>query len=62
VSLKGGGATLIIVTHNIISARKMGDTLAMLHDGKIVAQGTARELDQSDNELVRAFMTSQHAG
>ena len=62
VELKRGGATLIIVTHNIPSARKMGDMLAMLHEGKIVAQGTARELDQSDNELVRAFMTSQHAG
>lgn len=62
LELKRGGATLIIVTHNIPSARKMGDTLAMLHEGKIVAQGTAGELDQSDNALVRAFMTSQHAG
>ena len=57
-----GGTTLIIVTHNIPSARKLGDTLAMLHDGQIVAQGTTEELDRSDNEMVRAFMTSQHAG
>jgi len=57
-----GGTTLIIVTHNIPSARKLGDTLAMLHEGQIVAQGTTEELDRSDNEMVRAFMTSQHAG
>jgi phospholipid/cholesterol/gamma-HCH transport system ATP-binding protein len=56
------GATLIIVTHNIPSARKLGDTLAMLHEGKIIARGTGEELDRSDNEMVRAFMTSQHAG
>lgn len=53
---------MIIVTHNIPSARKMGDTLAMLHEGQIVAQGTTDELDRSDNDMVRAFMTSQHAG
>lgn len=59
---RSGGTTLIIVTHNIPSARKMGDTLAMLHEGEIVAQGTTEELDRSDNDMVRAFMTSQHAG
>ena len=59
---RSGGTTLIIVTHNIPSARKMGDTLAMLHEGQIVAQGTVDEMDRHDNELVRAFMTSQHAG
>ena len=59
---RSGGTTLIIVTHNIPSARKMGDTLAMLHEGQIVAQGTTEELDRSDNDMVRAFMTSQHAG
>jgi phospholipid/cholesterol/gamma-HCH transport system ATP-binding protein len=59
---RSGGTTLIIVTHNIPSARKMGDTLAMLHEGQIVAQGTVDEMDRSDNEMVRTFMTSQHAG
>jgi phospholipid/cholesterol/gamma-HCH transport system ATP-binding protein len=59
---RSGGTTLIIVTHNIPSARKLGDNLAMLHEGQIVAQGTTEELDRSDNDMVRAFMTSQHAG
>jgi phospholipid/cholesterol/gamma-HCH transport system ATP-binding protein len=57
-----GGVTLIVVTHNIPSARRLGDELAMLHDGRIIARGTAAELDRSSDPLVRAFMTSQHAG
>lgn len=57
-----GGTTLIIVTHNIPSARRLGDTLAMLHGGRIVEQGTADALARSSNEMVRAFLTSQYAG
>ena len=34
----------------------------MLHEGRILARGTAAELDRSDNEMVRAFMQSQHSG
>jgi phospholipid/cholesterol/gamma-HCH transport system ATP-binding protein len=57
-----GGTTLLVVTHNISSARRLGDRLIMLHEGRVVAQGTAEELDRSPHELVRAFMTSRHAG
>ena len=57
-----GGVTLIVVTHNIPSARRLGDRLAMLHGGRIIASGSAAELDRSSDPLVRAFMTSQHAG
>ncbi len=53
---------VIVVTHNIPSARRLGDELVMLHEGRILAQGTAADLDQSDNELVRAFMASSHSG
>ena len=56
------GVTLIVVTHNIPSARKLGDELLMLHEGRIAAQGTPADLDASSNEMVRAFMTSQHSG
>ncbi len=59
---KRGGVTLIVVTHNIPSARRLGDTLAMLHEGQIIARGSAAELDGSSDPLVRAFLTSQHAG
>ncbi len=57
-----GGVTLVVVTHNMPSARRLGDQLMMLHEGRIIARGSAEELDQNPNELVRAFMTSQHAG
>jgi phospholipid/cholesterol/gamma-HCH transport system ATP-binding protein len=56
------GVTLIMVTHNIPGARRLGDQLLMLERGRIVARGTPAEMDRSDNELVRAFMASQNAG
>jgi len=56
------GVTLVVVTHNIPSARRLGDELVMLHEGRIIARGTPSELERDENELVRAFMTSQHAG
>jgi phospholipid/cholesterol/gamma-HCH transport system ATP-binding protein len=56
------GVTLIVVTHSIPSARKLGDELLMLHEGHIAARGTPAELDGSSNEMVRAFMTSRHSG
>ena len=62
VELKHKGATLVVVTHNIPSARHVGDQLAMLHEGKVIAQGTAAELDTCEHEMVRAFMRSQNAG
>jgi phospholipid/cholesterol/gamma-HCH transport system ATP-binding protein len=62
VALKQGGTTLVMVTHNIPSARHVADELAMLHDGRLIARGTARDLDGSDEPLVRAFMRAEGAG
>jgi phospholipid/cholesterol/gamma-HCH transport system ATP-binding protein len=57
-----GGTTLILVTHDLASARRLGDTLLMLHAGRIVAQGTSADLERSSDPLVRSFMSSQHSG
>jgi phospholipid/cholesterol/gamma-HCH transport system ATP-binding protein len=57
-----GGTTLIVVTHNILSAKRLGDALVMLHDGHVVARGTVADLERSEEPLVKAFMSSQHAG
>jgi phospholipid/cholesterol/gamma-HCH transport system ATP-binding protein len=54
--------TLVVVTHNIPSARTIGDELLMLHEGHILARGTADELSQNDHEIVRAFMRSTGSG
>jgi phospholipid/cholesterol/gamma-HCH transport system ATP-binding protein len=59
---KERGATLIVVTHNIPSAKRLGDQLLMLHDGRIVESGTAEDLARSEDALVRAFMSSHNAG
>lgn len=56
------GTTLIVVTHNMPSARKLADELVMLHEGRIVARGSVADLARSDNPLVRAFMASENAG
>ena len=53
------GTTLVVVTHNIPSARRIGDELAMLEGGKILARGTPEELEQSEHETVRRFMKTQ---
>ncbi len=55
------GTTMVIVTHNIPSARRIGDHLAVLHQGHILAGGTAAELEKSEHELVREFMRSEGA-
>ncbi len=56
------GTTMVVVTHNIPSARRIGDRLAVLHDGKILAEGTAAELEQSEHPMVREFMNSKTGG
>jgi phospholipid/cholesterol/gamma-HCH transport system ATP-binding protein len=48
--------TLVVVTHDIPSARTIGDRLLMLHEGRILAEGTPAEFEQSSHEIIRAFM------
>ena len=54
--------TLVVVTHNIPSARTLGDELALLDGGRLVARGTAADLERSDNPIAREFMHSQGGG
>jgi phospholipid/cholesterol/gamma-HCH transport system ATP-binding protein len=54
--------TIVVVTHNIPSARKLADELVMLHAGRIVARGTVEDLEASQEPLVQSFMNSAHAG
>ena len=53
-----GKTTMVVVTHDVSSARRIGDKLVILHEGRIIAQGTAKELDQSPDDVVRQFMES----
>ncbi len=56
------GKTLVVVTHNIPSARTLGDELALLDRGRLVVRGTAADLERSDNPLAREFMQAQGGG
>lgn len=51
--------TMVIVTHNIPSARRIGDELALLHKGRILARGTPSEMEKNDDPLVREFMQAE---
>jgi len=53
------GTTMVVVTHNIPSARRIGDELALLHQGRILASGSPDELEQSEHAIVREFMKAQ---
>jgi phospholipid/cholesterol/gamma-HCH transport system ATP-binding protein len=54
--------TLLVVTHNIPSARTVGEELIFLHEGRIIVRGTPAELELSDDPLVRRFMSSEGSG
>jgi phospholipid/cholesterol/gamma-HCH transport system ATP-binding protein len=62
VARKRAGTTLVVVTHNIPSARVLGDELAILHEGRLLARGTAAALDVSTDPLVERFMRSEAGG
>ena len=61
LDLRREGVTLIVVTHNIPSARTIASQLAVLDEGHLVAQGTVDELDRSEEPIVQAFMRSRGA-
>ena len=50
------GVTGIVVTHDIESAYRISDRIAMLHDGRIRTFGTVDEIKESDDLLLRSFL------
>jgi len=61
-SVKQLGATTITITHDMASARKIGDDIAMIYKGKIVWCGPAAEIDQSNNPYVDQFIHGREEG
>ena len=59
---KTNHTTLVVVTHNIPSARVLADRMAFLDEGRILAEGTPEELEHSENPLVSKFMKSRQGG
>jgi phospholipid/cholesterol/gamma-HCH transport system ATP-binding protein len=56
------GATAVSITHDMVSARKIADRIAMLHKGKIIWQGPAADIDDSDNPFVDQFVHGHAEG
>jgi phospholipid/cholesterol/gamma-HCH transport system ATP-binding protein len=52
----------IVVTHDMTSAYKVGNRIAMLYDGKIIAVGTPDEIRNSSDRVVQQFITGSAHG
>ena len=61
-SVRELGATTVSITHDMVSARRIADRIAMLHKGRIVWQGPASEIDRSDNPFVDQFVNGRAEG
>jgi phospholipid/cholesterol/gamma-HCH transport system ATP-binding protein len=60
--VKGLGCTAVTITHDLESARTVGDEIAMLNDGVIVWRGPAADIDRSGNPYVEQFVQGSAEG
>ncbi|MBF0332974.1 MAG: ATP-binding cassette domain-containing protein [Alphaproteobacteria bacterium] len=56
------GATAISITHDMASARKIADHIAMLYKGKLIWTGATSEIDRTDNAYVDQFIHGRADG
>ncbi|MCX7101304.1 MAG: ATP-binding cassette domain-containing protein [Methylobacter sp.] len=56
------GLTSIIVSHDVQETAAIADYIYVLSDGKVVGQGTPKEIEQSDSDWVQQFMTGAADG
>ena len=61
-TVKEVGATTLSITHDMTSARKIADKIAMLYGGKIIWQGPTKEIDRSGNPYVEQFIHGRAEG
>jgi phospholipid/cholesterol/gamma-HCH transport system ATP-binding protein len=54
--------TSITITHDMVSAYKIGDRIAMLYQGKITEVGTPDEIKSSSNAIVQQFIQGKAEG
>ena len=59
---KALGAAAISITHDMASARKIADEIAMLFEGKIIWRGPASQIDHSGNDYVDQFVHGRAEG
>jgi phospholipid/cholesterol/gamma-HCH transport system ATP-binding protein len=56
------GGAYVVITHDIMSARRVAEYIAILWKGRIVESGPASELFNSDNQFVRQFLSGEARG
>ncbi len=56
------GATTLSITHDMASARKIADRIAMLHGGRIIWAGPVADIDHSDDAYVDQFIHGKAEG
>jgi phospholipid/cholesterol/gamma-HCH transport system ATP-binding protein len=61
-TVKDVGATALSITHDMASARKISDRIAMLYGGKIIWQGPTADIDKSGNPYVDQFINGRAEG
>lgn len=60
--VKDLGCAAVSITHDMASARKIADEIAMLYQGKIVWRGPAGSIDSSGNAMVDQFVAGRADG
>jgi len=60
--VKALGAAAVSITHDMASARKIADEIAMLFEGQIIWRGPATEIDTSGNDHVDQFVHGRAEG
>ena len=61
-TVRGTGTTTLSITHDMVSARKIADRIAMLYKGKIIWDGPTAEIDKSGNAFVEQFIHGRAEG
>jgi phospholipid/cholesterol/gamma-HCH transport system ATP-binding protein len=61
-SVRELGATALTITHDMASARRIADKVAMIHEGRIVWHGPVGAIDRSGNEMVDQFINGRASG
>jgi phospholipid/cholesterol/gamma-HCH transport system ATP-binding protein len=56
------GGCYVVITHDIMSARRVANHLAVLWKGRIVQSGPAQEMFESENPFVRQFLSGESVG
>jgi len=56
------GITFFIISHDVKGALKIAHRVAMLHEGRIVEEGTPEEIEASQNPIVRQFLAGSSEG